>query len=541
MALDVRERPAVGPTAPPVRHEASPVRDVASPAAGTRWRDLASRHGFTLIVVAAVAARLPLLGLPLTFEEDIWRQADTASIARNLYLGGFDVLHPRIDWGGAGSGAVEAEMPLYPLLVAFGYRLVGHVDEVVGQLVSLGMLVVTLVAFGRLAARLLPRRAALLATGALAFAPLLIRHSVTFMPESTLLAACCVALLAFVRWLERPSPGLGAALAAALAVAGLVKPTGLMVGLVVAGVLLVGHRHLLRQPGTWAIAAVALAGPVAWLVHAHGIYLDTGNTFGVLSFGGAGDTKFGDLQLWQTGEFWAGLGSISLPWAFGVVALPLWLLGVAVAARERYVHLLLVSVGAVAALAYLLLVGRYAGGSQGIQYHVPTLPFVALGVGVGAEAVWELAEDRWWRHALVLRGTVVVLGIAYLVVGLATVRHIVDASTDAPLACARSVAATVAPGELVAVASDDPSRDGEGKEANYQQPMVFYWGGVKGWSVPIDRLRPDVLLGLRDQGARWLVLPSGATASTPALAEWLDGLARPVGRDDCVVARLPAA
>ncbi|MEP7189544.1 MAG: hypothetical protein ABI901_10175 [Roseiflexaceae bacterium] len=57
-----------------------------------------------LLIVIGVLIRIPLLPAPLTYASDIWRQADTASIAHNMVGNRLGIFYPQIDWGGNGPG-----------------------------------------------------------------------------------------------------------------------------------------------------------------------------------------------------------------------------------------------------------------------------------------------------------------------------------------------------------------------------------------------------------------------------------------------------
>ena len=67
-----------------------------------------------------------------------------------------------------------------------------------------------------------------------------------------------------------------------------VKPTTLELGLAQGAVVLFAHRGALRRPRLWLGWAAIVALVVAYLLHARTLYLDHGNTFGVLS---GGDSK----------------------------------------------------------------------------------------------------------------------------------------------------------------------------------------------------------------------------------------------------------
>ena len=58
-----------------------------------------------------------------------WRQADTASIARNFLSNNLIFWLPQVNWSGSTNGLVECEFPLYQYLVAHLYKLFG-VNEI---------------------------------------------------------------------------------------------------------------------------------------------------------------------------------------------------------------------------------------------------------------------------------------------------------------------------------------------------------------------------------------------------------------------------
>lgn len=140
-------------------------------------------HPERWIIAAAVLIRVPLLFSGLAHTSDIWRQSDTASMARNFWTGGYHLFLPRIDWGGAGPGYVESEFPGYPFLVALLYGLTGGEHVWLGKLVSLAFTAGTLAAFWGLARRVVDRRPALAALAFFAASPVALRFVVA-------LAAC---------------------------------------------------------------------------------------------------------------------------------------------------------------------------------------------------------------------------------------------------------------------------------------------------------------------------------------------------------------
>src|SRR4051794_35959456 len=184
--------------------------------------------GAGVAFLAAVRAIAPMTAYP----GDIWRQSDTATIARNFALNGMDIFFPQINCGGAGPGFVETEFPLMPWLTALTYRFVGE-HIALGRLISLAFMLVAAAAFWGLARRLLPVSAAHWALVAFFLSPAFMRWGTAFMPEATVLSFYLLALLGFARWLQEDRLRFLVWTGAAISMAALVKPTSLHIGLVI--------------------------------------------------------------------------------------------------------------------------------------------------------------------------------------------------------------------------------------------------------------------------------------------------------------------
>lgn len=453
-----------------------------------------------LLVALAVLCRLPLLPAPLTYGSDIWRQADTASIAHHFLHGGFHLLYPQIYWGGTGPGYVESEFQLYPFLVALLYRLFGE-HPWLGRLVSLLFVAPTLLVFHRLSLRLLPARAALWALFFFAASPLYLRYSVAFMPEATVLCFYVGALYCFGVWLEGQEPRwlFRAALCTALSI--LVKPTSIHIGLIF--LLLVRGRHGARRflrADLWLFAALSLLPALLWYAHARGLYLRYGNTFGVLS---GGDSKFGGPRYWLSPGFYVALLNLETRWllaGFGWVPFlygfwGLWRTKAAPASIAP--RLPLYGLGTI--FLYYLIVARYAGESWGVHYHLYALPFYALGFGRGMEEL---------RSFEIAGRTVMLVAVSSTLFGAATLfRDLRTPAAGAPavLGCAAAVRRVVPAAAPILVSSDSPSRE-DGVPNNYQDPVLFFYSDRHGFSLARDWHRPERVEEFRRRGARFLVL-----------------------------------
>lgn len=511
--------------------------------AGARLRRSVRTHPERWIIAAAILVRLPLVFSGLAHTSDIWRQSDTASMARNFWAGGFHLFLPQIDWGGAGPGYVESEFPGYPFLVALLYRATGGEHVWLGKLVALGFMTGALGAFWGLGRRVVPRRAAVIALAAFAASPIALRYGTAFMPEATVLCFTVLALLLFVRWLDEDRLTLLLGTGVAVALALLAKPTAVQVGAVLA-VLLVRDRgwRALGDLRLWATAALAVLPATFWTLHARDLHLTYGNTFGVIS---GGDRKFATLDTFVTPGFYTGVARTEVLWVLAVGAVPLVVLGLAVAVRRRGPTVLLA--GAVVVPVFYAVVARYAAGPQGIQYHVFALPYAALAVGLGVDVV--LCRASGARAAGRTRERLTLLGgLAACVAlsSLATVGAYRDllADDNAVLtSCAATMAGLVPEDDLVVVGSSFDST-ADGYAVNYQEPVLFYFSGRRGWSLAADEHDPARLAALTQEGARWFVAyDRGTLDDAPALTTWLDAEADQVGPGiaaSCGVWRLPA-
>ncbi|WP_181783430.1 glycosyltransferase family 39 protein [Pseudonocardia pini] len=454
---------------------------------------------------------------PLTYPGDLWRQSDTASMARNYAEHGPHLFLPQINWGGNGPGYVESELPIMPWLTGILYTLFGE-HEVLGRLVSLAFMLLATWAFWGLAKRILPPAAARWALIAWAVSPAFMRWGTAFMPEATVLAFTMLALLAFCRWLQEDRPVWLVATAAAVAMAGLAKPTSLHVGLVMGVWLLLSARDRLRRPSLYLAGLAALVLPVLWLRYAAGLHETYGNTFGVLS---GGDSKFATLDMLLSPDLYLGNLRTEVIFLYGVVGVPFALLGVAWLWRLRRgaVAAPFLLAGALGLLVYYLALGRYTGSDLGIQYHVYSMPYAAAAVGIGVVAAQRLLRRRVGGALLGLLGVLTVMALGAQSVNVFRQSLTDDAGVLGT--CATQLAAVSAPDDLVVVGTDSTTTM-DGVSNNFQEPVVLYRADRYGWVLAADRYLPEALASDEVRGARWFVnpVPGQLPAGSP-LATWL--------------------
>ncbi|MFC4944714.1 ArnT family glycosyltransferase [Pseudonocardia sp. GCM10023141] len=475
---------------------------------------------FALVVVGIVAVLSVVRAfLPMEFLGDIWRPADTASIAHNFFVGGMHLFDPQIDWGGAGPGYVESELQLLPWLSAVLYHVFGE-HAWVGRLVSLAFMAIGTGTFWVLARRLLPGAAARWALIAFVVSPMVMTYGNAFMPDPTVLAFYLLTLLFFHKWLTDDRGIWLVATAVAASIAALAKPTSLHVFLILLIWLLISARPRLRRPSLYVAGAVALIAPALWLWHAHELYVQYGNTFGVIS---GGDSKFGNLAIWTSSLFYTGNVSIEATLVYGIVGVPLAAVGAWLAWRGRGPVIL--AAGFPALIVFYFAVARYSS-ELGPQYHIFSLPFAAILVGIGVAGIAQ------WLHGRVpglVRGGLAVVTVALLFAQsmIIFVQSFQDHSGVYGV-CSAELAQVSTPSDLVVISTTSNAVD-RGTANNFQEPTIFYLADRKGWSLAADQHQPSYLESYTKQGAKYfvvyapLLVPAGSE-----LADWLDTNAQQV-------------
>lgn len=226
-----------------------------------------------------------------------WRQADTASIARNLRRNGYDLLHPTVPWGGDGPGWVATEAPIYPLL----HALLGA-SPLSGRLLSIGLGLLAGWLLYRLVRDVLGETPALWSLALYALLPMGAYYTRTIQPDPLILVGNVGGLWMFRRWILTGHRADILAAGLLVCVAGLVKPTALHIGAPMA-FLLWHHRPSGARIGrSELLLTLGIFLPiVAWYAWSHHLGATTGLTFFAL---GPGTDKWGHLALAIDLEFW---------------------------------------------------------------------------------------------------------------------------------------------------------------------------------------------------------------------------------------------
>ncbi len=537
-----------------------------------------------LVAIFLVGAVLRLDGLLRPLDLPAWRECDVAAVARNFHREGLRPLFPRIDWRGTGPGFAEMEFPALSYAMALGYRLTG-VDERLGRvLVYLGSLVALAALLG-FAQTLQPGLAAVAAGACFALAPLAIGLSTSLQPEGWMLAAYVAAPWALWRWLEIPTARRLCLAIAVTAAAVLFKAPSAHLGLLFAPLVLArwGWQALAR-PSVWGFALTALLPAALWHFHAHSLWLSYGNSLGV-----SNESHWAGTALLTNPTLVRNIVRLDLQQVWLPVGLVLAALGLSRTDRgpARFVALAwLVAVG-----AYYLVVARTLSDDWADYYHVVAAAPVALLVGQGVRALFDLARavplspfaatvaacappTAWWigerlapllalallavlagRHALaalahsrfdpgtraarsprwlpVFTTIVAVLGpVAWGQQAWAHWRARRPTATAHPLFhCAQKFYPLVrGPGLLVV--SGGTKYDPEGLPVAYDAPYFLYWLDRQGFTIAFQDQSLDRLGGFASQGARWFVAETYAVAQQPGFEAQLLANYRLVARCD---------
>ncbi len=436
---------------------------------------------FPILVLAAVL-RLVHIDAPV-LSAAAWRQADTAAIARNYFEGGYDFAHPQIDWGGASAGYVETEFPIYSFIAALLYRLFGS-HEAVGRGLACGASLIGIAAAYLLIQSIAGRRTALWTAALLAFLPLNVYYGRAFMPEAWMLAASVLGIFFLEKWSEGRSNLWAVLAAASVSLACLLKLPALYLGLPL--LYLFRRRHgskLLIRPLTWLCVAIVVLPVVLWYMHAHGIFLRSGLTFGIWGYG---TDKWGNWDLIVTPRFWNRLLFRSL--AERHLTWPGFLLMVVgVFLKRRSPKERLIDVWAVSVLIYFLVVAR---GNYVHEYY--QLPLAIPACAYAAKTLSRLSEKA---SARVLPR--VALGAVVVAIAVLSMARLLDYwNRERPGGSATYLLAqeikgrTPAGSRIVALDKGDPT--------------LLYLAHRKGWHAHAGELSVPALKALRDSGADYL-------------------------------------
>ena len=154
--------------------------------------------GFSIWPIVFVGLFLRLVNInALVLGVHSWRQADTASIARNFLSNNFIFWLPQVNWSGSTNGFVECEFPLYQYLVAYLYKIFG-VNEIFARGLSVVFGCLSILFLFRLIKRVFDVQVAWWGSFFYAILPACVFYSRTIQPESLMMF---LGIFSLERWL----------------------------------------------------------------------------------------------------------------------------------------------------------------------------------------------------------------------------------------------------------------------------------------------------------------------------------------------------
>jgi hypothetical protein len=341
---------------------------------------------FGFVLLFGFCARAATYKSPL-LDHHAWRQADTASIARNFDRERLNVFYPQIDQrGGQQFGYVETGLELFAFIVALLARLVGFAPQV-GRLLSALLFVCSCVMVRSFVRRRYGEECGLVAAFLYAFGfPLLVWAERAFMNESLLICLSIGALLLAQRYLEQRGGRNLTVLILVTALIGAIKLPYLIVWAPIAGLFLEADGSRAWRWPLGLMMLVNLIVAAAWYRHAHQLAAVTGLSFGMTD-------KLFDADVVFSLSFARVIASRIFQDILGPVGVVGALAGLWCGMRERR---WCEAFGAAGFAAYLVLV---AGGNYVHDYYQLALipiapPLVSLGLIRLAAALTDKPDRR---------------------------------------------------------------------------------------------------------------------------------------------------
>lgn len=160
-----------------------------------------NRH-FTIVILIFLfifVLRLPYINNSTAEIGEMWRQADTESIARNFIKYRFNIFFPQFNYDGAPPVYVQLEFQITTFLIAILYKLFGY-HIWLARLVPIGFFMLSVYYLYLIARRFFSLPQSLTVITIYSILPLNIYFSRTIMPEAALLCFFNGAFYFFLKW-----------------------------------------------------------------------------------------------------------------------------------------------------------------------------------------------------------------------------------------------------------------------------------------------------------------------------------------------------
>jgi 4-amino-4-deoxy-L-arabinose transferase-like glycosyltransferase len=245
------------------------------------------------ILILTILLRLYHVSFPLIGWHS-WRQADTASIAKNFFENGYNILYPQVLWAGNTAGYVESEFPVYPFIISLLYKIFG-VNDSFGRLLSIIFSALTVYGLYLLVKALIDEKTALWSAFIYTVLPLNIYFGRAFMPEQMMLMCLVFGVYFFYKWIALAKYNYYLYSLIFITLAVLIKIPCLYIGLPLFYLAYTKYKwKALINQNLLLYTFVVLFCTFAWYWHAHNLYKISGLTFNIWGFG---SDKWGNFDL----------------------------------------------------------------------------------------------------------------------------------------------------------------------------------------------------------------------------------------------------
>lgn len=445
-------------------------------------------------LLAGFAVRVATFRSPL-LDHHSWRQADTASIARNYHRERFNLFYPQVDQRGAQeNGHVETGLELFAFAVAALSKPAGFHHETGRVLSALFFLGSCGLLFLFLRERYGPKHA-LVGAGVYAFAfPLQVYIERAFMNEAGIACLTFASYRLVQRRLATGSRWALSGLALCTTLIAVVKIPHLIVWAGIAGLYAEKYGlQILRRVELALIVFANLGAAYLWYTHAHALGAETGLSFGMTDKLYSSSVVFTTLFLRRVG------GQIRQD-VLGLPSVLLLLVGLVLVLRrgKRFEPLAFAGF-----LAYVLILAR--GCMVHDYYLLAVVPVASVLVPVGLCAVAErIGRGDTDRELVAVSALTAVLSLYSLFRSIGP-HSWYDIPVDKVQLC-RAGGTFLAAGDRLAL-------------VGYENPDLLHCLDRRGWLLAAETADAERLSEVWRLGGTVFVLPR-TLAREPA-AEWL--------------------
>lgn len=415
---------------------------------------------------------------------DSWRQTDTYTIAQNYVRYDMNPLHPQFNYDGPGENYVQLELQVMPYLSALVFKLTGSQPFWVPRLISLLFFMGSASFTFGIGRQMLKNDWAALCGAAVYLAlPISVLYARAIMPEAAALLFYTGAIYYFMRWYEKGGMGHLAVSALLTALAIMEKTPVIFVGILFVALFFQKERlRSFRHPGFYTFGALSLGLPLAYYWYASRVATFTfvNNIAEKHIF----TDMFRAVFTPQAREFF----KREMPLFFGWAVLIAAAVGVVVCILRRNRPLLLWTGSMLLETVTIVAVIRFG------YYMVFLAPLAA----VLCAALCDLLRQRTrllGAVAACLLFACTAVHTAWRAWPLATVNEAVTRQ-------AQVIEAHTQPGDVIAVAAQDPVLLGACGRMGYRANLRYYD------YIPTEPRQE--LAYFRQQGVRYFVAPGGA-------------------------------